>query len=428
MTDRAAQTDAADCHFRAVPLYSTLRPRYTPAMQEKIITTTDELAAFCERIKDAEFLTIDTEFIRERTYFPQLCLLQVASDDEVAAIDPLAEGMDLAPFLALMSNDKQLKVFHAGGQDLEIFHRLMGTLPQPLYDTQIAAMVCGFGEQIGYETLVRELCGGKLDKGSRFTDWAKRPLTDRQVKYALEDVIYLRDIYRILSKRIHDEGRDGWIAEEMAEAADPANYAIDANEVWKKLKVKSRQPEYLNILRTVAAWREKRAIQRDLPRQRVMRDEVLVQLAALAPDSVEDLVELRGIAGTISRESQDDLVEQILAAKLAPKDTFPEAPVREPNLTARNASLVDVLRLLLAQAAEENHVAQRLICGRDELNAMVLGTLPPEHHLLHGWRYEIFGSTAMDLLEGRITLAAEKMKKGYGLAIRKPIQGLPGAI
>ncbi len=397
-------------------------------MQSKIITTTEDLIAFCERIKGADFLTIDTEFIRERTYYPQLCLLQVASDDEVAAIDPLAEGMDLAPFLELMKDTSQLKVFHAAGQDLEIFHRLMGTLPQPLYDTQIAAMVCGFGEQIGYETLVRELCDGKLDKGSRFTDWAKRPLTDRQVKYALEDVIYLRDIYRILSKRIHDEGRDSWIAEEMAEAGDPAGYEIDTNEVWKKLKVKSRQPEYLNVLRTVASWREKRAMQRDLPRQRVIRDEVLVQLAALAPESVEDLVELRGVAGTISRESQEDLVEHILAAKLAPKETFPEAPVREPNLSARNASLVDVLRLLLAQAAEENHVAQRLICGRDELNALVLGTLPPEHHLLHGWRYEIFGKTAMDLLEGRITLAAEKLKKGYGLAIRKPIQGLPLAI
>lgn len=400
----------------------------SPAMQSKMITTTEDLVAFCERIKGEAFLTIDTEFIRERTYFPQLCLLQVAGDNDVAAIDPLAEGIDLTPFLELMKNPHQLKVFHAGGQDLEIFHRLMGTLPQPLYDTQIAAMVCGFGEQIGYETLVRELCGGKLDKGSRFTDWAKRPLTDRQIKYALEDVIYLRDIYRLLSQRIHDEGRDGWIAEEMAEAADPANYAVNVNEVWKKLKVKSRQPEYLNTLRAVAAWREKRAMQRDLPRQRVMRDEVLVQLAALAPDSVEDMVELRGIGGLMSRESQEDLVEQILAAKCAPKETFPEAPVREPNLTARNASLVDVLRLLLAQAAEESHVAQRLICGRDELNALVLGTLPADHHLLHGWRYEIFGATAMDLLEGRITLAAEKMKKGYGLAIRKPLQGLPAAI
>lgn len=397
-------------------------------MQSKMITTTEDLIAFCDAIRNDEFLTIDTEFIRERTYFPQLCLLQVAGDDAIAAIDPLAEGLDLSPFLELMKDTGQMKVFHAGGQDLEIFYRLMGTLPQPLYDTQIAAMVCGFGEQIGYETLVRELCGGKLDKGSRFTDWAKRPLTDRQIKYALEDVIYLRDIYRILNQRITDEGRESWIAEEMSEAADPASYVVDVNEVWKKLKVKSRQPEYLNILRTVAAWREKRAIQRDLPRQRVMRDEILVQLAALAPDSVEDMIELRGVAGTMSRESQEELVEQILTAKIAPKDTFPEAPVREPSLSARNASLVDVLRLLLAQACEEHNVAQRLVCGRDELNALVLGTLPPEHHLLHGWRYEVFGHTAMDLLEGRITLAAEKVKKGYGLAIRKPIQGLPSAI
>lgn len=397
-------------------------------MQSKMITTTEALIEFCENIRGADFLTIDTEFIRERTYFPQLCLLQVASDDHVAAIDPLAEGIDLAPFLELMKNPNQLKVFHAGGQDLEIFYRLTGTTPQPLYDTQIAAMVCGFGEQIGYESLVRDLCGGKLDKGSRFTDWAKRPLTDRQIKYALEDVIYLRDIYRILSKRIHDEGRDSWIAEEMAEAADPKTYAVDVNEVWKKLKVKSRQPEYLNILRAVAAWREKRAIQRDLPRQRVIRDEILVQLAALAPDSVEDLVELRGMASAISRESQEDLVACILEAKLAPKDTFPESPVREPSLNARHASLVDVLRLLLAQACEEHHVAQRLVCGRDELNALVLDTLPPEHHLLHGWRYEVFGKTAQDLLQGRITLAADKLKKGYGLVIRKPIQGLPLAI
>jgi ribonuclease D len=384
-------------------------------------TTTEALVAFCERIKDEEFLTIDTEFIRERTYFPQLCLLQVAGDNDVAAIDPLAEGIDLTPFLEMMHNPNQMKVFHAGGQDLEIFYQLTKTVPQPLYDTQIAAMVCGFGEQIGYETLVRELCGGTLDKGSRFTDWAKRPLTDRQIKYALEDVIYLRDIYRVLSKRIRDAGRDSWIEEEMAEAASADTYAVDVYSAWKKLKVKSRQPEYLNILRAVAAWREKRAIQRDLPRQRVLRDEIVVQLAALAPDSPEDLTELRGVAGTLSREL-------ILAAKIAPKETFPEAPVREPALSARHASLVDVLRLLLSQACEEQHVAQRLVCGREELNALVLDNLPKDHHLLNGWRYEVFGKTAQDLLQGRITLAADKLKKGYGLAIRKPIQGLPAAI
>lgn len=397
-------------------------------MQSKMITTTADLAALCERLKDEEFLTLDTEFIRERTYFPQLCLLQIAGDNEVAAIDPLAEGMDMTPLFELLKNPNQLKVFHAGTQDLEIFYRLTGTTPQPLYDTQVAAMVCGFGEQIGYESLVRDLCDGKLDKGSRFTDWAKRPLTDRQIKYALEDVIYLRDIYRILSKRIKDEGREAWIEEDMRELADPKSYFVDVDEVWKKLKVKSRQPEYLNILRAVAAWREKRAIQRDLPRQRVIRDEILVQLAALAPDSVEDMAELRGFANSLSKESQEDLVETILSAKLAPKETFPEAPTRQPELSARNASLVDVMKLLLAQSSEEHHVAPRLIASRDELNALVLGTLPPEHHLLHGWRYDVFGKTAIDLLEGRITLAAEKLKKGYGLSIRKPIQGLPSAI
>jgi ribonuclease D len=399
-------------------------------MQSKMISTTADLIAFCDAVRHEEFLTLDTEFIRERTYYPQLCLIQAAGDNHFVAIDPLAEGLDLTPFLDLLRNPNQLKVFHAGSQDMEIFFQLMGTVPTPLYDTQIAAMVCGFGEQIGYESLVRELCNGAaLDKGSRFTDWAKRPLSDRQIKYALEDVTYLRDVYRALRDRIHAGGRDAWIAEEMAEFADPKKYQADPMEAWRRLKFKSRQPEYLNILRTVAAWRERRAQQRDLPRQRVMRDEIVVQLAALAPESVEDLGELRGgLTGQISNEAQAQLVEEIMAAKLAPKETFPHAPKRSPDVSARASSLLDVMRLLLAQACEEHHVASKLVADKEDLTGLILETLPPDHHLLHGWRYEVFGHLAVDLLQGRVSLCAEKTRHGYQLAIRKPIQGLPGPI
>lgn len=389
-------------------------------MQSKIISTNEALIAFCQSVAQDAFLTIDTEFIRERTYYSQLCLIQVSGEHAVAAIDPLAHGLDLAPFTALLDNPAQLKVFHAGSQDLEIFALLNGRLPTPIYDTQIAAMVCGFGEQIGYESLVRELCNGaKLDKGSRFTDWARRPLSDRQIAYALDDVIHLRSIYRTLSERIEREGRSAWIAEEMAQMGNLATYQVDVNLAWRRLKVKSRAPEYLNILRAVAAWREKRAMQRDLPRGRVIRDEVLVQLAALAPDSIEDLADLRGgLGSSISKESQQDLVDTILAAKIAPRDTFPSAPVREPDLTARQHSLVDVLRLLLAQACEEHHVAQKLVAGRDELSKLVMDILPADHPLLHGWRYEVFGKVAQDFLQGKVSLVAEKTKRGYGLVIR----------
>lgn len=389
-------------------------------MQSKIISTNEALVTFCASVAQDEFLTIDTEFIRERTYYSQLCLIQVSGEHEFAAIDPMAEGLDLAPFTALLDNPHQLKVFHAGSQDLEIFALLNGRLPTPIYDTQIAAMVCGFGEQIGYESLVRELCGGaKLDKGSRFTDWSRRPLSDRQIAYALDDVIHLRTIYRTLSARIEREGRSAWIAEEMAHMGDINTYQVDVNLAWRRLKVKSRAPEYLNILRTVAAWREKRAMQRDLPRQRVIRDEVLVQLAALAPDSIEDLADLRGgLGSSISKESQQDLVDAILAAKIAPRESFPSAPVREPELTARQHSLVDVLRLLLSQACEEHHVAQKLVAGRDELNKLVMDALPADHPLLNGWRHDVFGKMAVDFLQGKVSLVAEKTKRGYGLTVR----------
>ena len=381
-----------------------------------LIADTETLAAFCQTLKGEAFITVDTEFMRERTYFPQLCLLQVASSKEAVAIDPLAEGIDLAPIFDVMRDASIRKVFHAARQDLEIFHHLMGEMPSNMYDTQIAAMVCGFGESAGYERLVTDMLGGTLDKASRFTDWAKRPLTPRQIRYALDDVTYLRDIYTKLQTRLAADGRDVWIAEEMAELANPALYAPDPDSAWQKLKVKSRASAFLQVLRAVAAWRERRAVQRDLPRGRVLRDDVVLQIAAEAPETVDAMQEIRGMKGQMSPESMEQLVELILQAKLAPKEDFPTPPPRPQSLGAAGEACLEMLRMLLRQRCDEANVVPRLIADRDELEQLVRGaTGDAAPRCMHGWRYEIFGRDAEAWLSGKLRAQAKQTKKGYGV-------------
>ena len=385
-------------------------------METKIITTSAGLAEFCATFGDEQFITVDTEFIRERTYFPQLCLLQVATSKLAVAIDPLAEGLDFAPLYAAFADPKLLKVFHAAQQDVEIFVRETGQVPAPIYDTQIAAMVCGFGESVSYETLVGELVGAKLDKASRFTDWARRPLTDRQMAYALDDVIHLRKVYEVLNKKIVEEGRTPWIEEEMAEMADITKYRVDASQIWKRLKVKSRSPEYLNQLRAAAAWREEQAIRRNLPRQRVLKDDYVVQVAAQMPETVEDLLEVRGIQGQLGREAMASLVEKLMEARLAPRDTFPKPEERLKQMTAAQEGCLDQLKLLLRQRCEEAHTVPRLVADKEELEQLVRGLLPfDKAHISHGWRYEIFGAAAKELLDGKLIARVVPHKGGYGL-------------
>ncbi|HYD69381.1 ribonuclease D, partial [Azospirillum sp.] len=260
-----------------------------------LITTTSELDAFCRGLAGADYITVDTEFLREKTYYPQLCLIQVAGPDGAVAIDPLAEGIDLTSLLDVLVDPNVLKVFHAARQDVEIFFHLTGKIPHPLFDTQVAAMVCGFGESVGYETLVTKLAGARIDKSSRFTDWSARPLTERQLTYALSDVIHLRPAFEKLRKRLNRTGRAHWLEEEMAVLTNPATYTVEPDTSWQRLKVRTNKPRFMAILKELAAWREREAQRRDLPRSRVLRDEALLEIAAHAPTTVDDLARTRGM-------------------------------------------------------------------------------------------------------------------------------------
>ena len=385
-------------------------------MQTKVITTSEDLAAYCASFGDEKFITVDTEFIRERTYYPQLCLMQVGTSKLAVAIDPLAGGLDMQPLWDAFANPNLLKVFHAAAQDLEIFVRETGKVPTPMYDTQIAAMVCGFGESASYETLVTEVVGAKLDKASRFTDWARRPLSDRQLVYALDDVIHLRVVYDKLSAQIHEEGRDAWIEEEMLEMGDVAKYKVDPQNMWKRLKVKSRVPEYLQLVRATAAWREEQAQRRDLPRQRVLKDDWVVQVATQAPKSVEELAEVRGITGQLGKDAMASLIDYLNAARAEPKENFPKPEERLRQMPAAQEGCLDQMKMLLRQKAEEFHVVPRLVADKEELEMLVRGiTTFEDAHISHGWRYDVFGHAAKDLLEGKLSARVVPHKGGYGL-------------
>src|SRR5947208_9146444 len=289
-----------------------------------LITDTEALAEFCERQKGAGFVAVDTEFMRERTYWPILCLVQVAGPDEAVAIDALAPGLDLAPLLALMADPAILKVFHAARQDLEIFFQLSGQVPHPIFDTQVAAMVCGFGDAASYETLVRRLAKASLDKASRFTDWAHRPLTERQLEYALADVIHLRTVYERLQQALAINGRTGWFAEEMEALIDPAIYRSDPVEAWHRFRLRGRADrKFLGVLRAVAAWRETAAQQRDLPRGRIMRDEAVLEIAAHAPKTIEGLARTRSLGKGVAEGKLGRDILEAVAQGLADPDPPP---------------------------------------------------------------------------------------------------------
>ncbi len=386
-------------------------------MNTRTITTTADLAQFCASFGDEQFITVDTEFIRERTYFPQLCLMQVATSKEAVAIDPIAgPDMDLTPLYDAFADERLVKVFHACGQDIEIFVHESGRIPFPLYDTQIAAMVCGYGESISYENLVMDIVGASLDKASRFTDWARRPLSDRQLIYALDDVIHLRVIYEKLVARIADDGRSDWLSEEMAALADITKYRVDANRAWVRLKVKSRSPAVLQTLRATAAWREQMAAKKDVPRQRILKDDYVVQVAMQMPKTIEELHEVRGIQGQLSKESMAALVDVIATALAEPKENFPQPEERDKPMPAAQEACLDQLKLLLRQKAEDYHVVPRLVADKAELEAVVRGKLPLEKaHFGHGWRYEIFGAAAADLLAGKLSARVQPYRGGYGL-------------
>ncbi|HYM72562.1 MAG TPA: ribonuclease D [Stellaceae bacterium] len=370
-----------------------------------LITDSVALAEFCARQRGADYVAVDTEFMRERTYWPILCLVQVAGPEEAVAIDTLAPGIDLAPLLGLMADPATVKLFHAARQDLEIFFHLSGAVPQPLFDTQVAAMVCGFGDSASYETLVRKLAGASLDKASRFTDWAHRPLTERQIEYALGDVTHLRTVYERLQQRLAKNGRAEWFAEEMAALADPALYRAEPEQAWRRFRLRGRaDSRFLGVLRALAAWREAAAQQRDLPRGRILRDEALIEIATHAPRQIEALARTRslgkGIAeGKLGREILDAVAQGL--ADPDPPPAIPQKPQSPPGL----GPLIELLRVLLKQRCEDFEVAQKLVASADDLEAIATDD-KAEVPALHGWRREVFGADALALKHGKLALTA----------------------
>jgi ribonuclease D len=374
----------------------------------KVITNTDELAEFCARQSGSNFVAVDTEFMRERTYWPILCLVQIAGTEEAAAIDALAPEIDLTPLLDLMADQATLKVFHAARQDVEIFFNLSDTVPTPLFDTQIAAMVCGFGDAVSYETLVAKLARASLDKSSRFTDWSHRPLTERQIRYALADVVHLRTVYEELQQRLALNGRATWFAEEMAELSNPETYRSDPSGAWRRFRLRGRvDPRFFAVLREVAAWRETAARQRNLPRGRIMRDEAVLEIAAHAPRTIEGLARTRSLGKSVAEgKLGNEIIEAIqrglanIAALPPPEPARGEAP---PGL----GPLVELFRVLLKQRCEDHQVAQKLLASAEDLEAIAADDDAPVK-ALSGWRREIFGRDALALKHGRLALTVRE--------------------
>jgi ribonuclease D len=373
-----------------------------------VITDTDALARFCARQMGSSFVAVDTEFMRERTYWPILCLVQIAGPEEAAAIDALAPGIDLTPLLNLMADQGTLKVFHAARQDIEIFFNLSGMVPTPLFDTQVAAMVCGFGDAASYETLVGKLAQASLDKSSRFTDWSRRPLTERQIRYALADVIHLRTVYEKLQQRLASNGRASWFAEEIAELSDSTIYRSDPGEAWRRFRLRGRvDPRFFGVLREVAAWRETAARQRNLPRGRIMRDEAVLEIAAHIPKTIEALARTRSLGKGIAEGKLGSEILEAIQCGLSAVATVEPPPAPKADPPQGVGPLVELLRVLLKQRCEEHQVAQKLLASADDLDAIAADDEAPVR-ALSGWRREIFGKDALALKHGRLALTVRR--------------------
>ncbi|MEA3000751.1 MAG: ribonuclease [Sphingomonadales bacterium] len=372
-----------------------------------LITDSESLKSLCERLSKSDFVAVDTEFMRENTYWPDLCLIQIGNEEEAAAVDPKAEGLDMGPLLDLLvDNEEVLKVFHAGGQDVEIIYNLTGRTPHPIFDTQIAAMALGLGEQVGYSNLVESLIGENLDKGARFTDWARRPLDKRQIDYAIGDVTHLATLFPKMLQRLRKTGRGEWLDEEMERLANPSNYENDPDLAWKRVRVSSRKPEVLGRLKALAGWREQEARGKNLPRGRIMKDETLADIAAHPPAGQEGLARVRGLSPAWSG---NDIGGRMMAALAQAQPLGPdELPPREdrPGLGKEGALVADLLKLLLKIRSRETNVAARLIARSDELELLAAGRREGLS-ILEGWRFREFGREAVDLVEGRLAFGVK---------------------
>ncbi|MCX5511902.1 ribonuclease D [Kaistia algarum] len=368
-----------------------------------IIASTEALAAACARFARHEFVTVDTEFMRETTYWPKLCIIQIASEEEAVIVDAEAPGLDLAPFFQLMADETVLKVFHAARQDIEIVWHLGGILPHPIFDSQVAAMVCGFGDSISYDQLVGRITGHSIDKTSRFTDWSHRPLTQHQIDYALADVTHLRDVYKALRDQLERQSRSDWVSEEMKVLTSVDTYQVDPEQVWKRLKLRIKKPLQLAVLQELAAWREREAQARDVPRGRVIKDDAIYEIAEQHPATAEALGRLRSIPKGFERSRVgEEILAIVQRASSLPKDKLPKVPKTRP-ASEGNGAAVDLLKVLLKMTSEEHGVAAKVIATVDELEA-IANDDKADVAPLAGWRRELFGENALKLKRGELAM------------------------
>ena len=391
----------------------------------RIVTETAELKVLSAELERGPYVAIDTEFMRDQTYWPKLCLIQAAGPGVEAIIDPLAEGIDLTPFHRLLAAKSVVKVFHAARQDVEIFHHQGGVIPNPLFDTQIAAMVCGFGDSASYETLVRKLAKADIDKSARFTDWSRRPLSKRQLEYALADVTYLRQVYELLSKELEKTGRAKWVEEEEATLTDPATYRLDPSEAWRRLKARSGNKRFLQVLAGLAAWREREAQTRDVPRNRILKDEALLEIASHPPPDAEHLSQIRALPNGYANSRAGKALMATLKDALAgpPPPEFMVPPERRARGSEPSAAALDLLKTLLRMRATQYRVAPRLVASADDLERLASGEIE-NVPALHGWRAEVFGNDAVALREGRLAIALDN---GEAVVIETGVEKKPRA-
>jgi ribonuclease D len=369
----------------------------------KLLNDTDSLAQLCARLANEPYITIDTEFLRETTFWPQLCLVQVAGAEEYALIDPLADRLDLAPLFDLLADDSVLKVFHAGRQDIEIFNFLTGSIPQNVFDTQIAAMVCGYGDQVGYDQIVRQTVGVSIDKSHRFTDWSRRPLNDAQLAYAAADVTHLRDVYEHLADILERKNRAGWVAEEMATLLAPETYSVDPDQAWERLKLRARKPIEFAALKAVAKWREEVAQERDVPRRRILKDDAIYELAQQRPLSVEALGRLRAVPRGFEKQPfARGLVEALQAVSALSIDELPKLPKSKRNPESAPA-IAELLKVALKLVAEREGVAPRIIANADDLDTIAIHG-DAKVKAMQGWRRDLFGDMALKIRSGEMAL------------------------
>jgi ribonuclease D len=374
-----------------------------------LLTTTRQLADICASFAHGDYVTVDTEFMRERTYYSKLCLVQLGSPKEAVAVDPLAEGIDLQPLFDLLANAKVMKVFHAARQDVEIFYNLTGKVPQPMFDSQVAAMVCGYGESASYETLASSLAGARIDKSSRFTDWSRRPLSEKQIEYALGDVIHLCAVYEKLRAQLEKSGRAAWVGEEMAFLTNPSTYKIDAQNVWQRFKWRADKPRIRALLRELAAWRELEAQRLDVPRNRVLRDEAIAEIANHPPAGTKDLAHIRGLhQGFVDSRQGKEVLAAVARANALPLEDCPPGEPRKV-LPGGLGPVMDLLKVLLKQVSEEHGVATKLIATTDDLEQIAAHD-HADVPALHGWRLELFGNLALALKKGELALSVKGRK------------------